>query len=102
MHGHQEQPEWVGVDLDPFSDVEDRSTAGQQVVDDPEVDEGVLLDPTVGPCSGDDDDQRHRHHRPREQLINPTSVAWRHPFGVLRVGDEWRRYTSALPTSGRW
>jgi hypothetical protein len=57
--GQGEHPEGVGVHLHPFADVEHRSVAGQQIADDPEVDECVFLHPPVVPGADEDDDQGH-------------------------------------------
>ncbi len=70
--GQGEHPQGIGVDLDPFADVEDRAVAGQQIVDDPEVDEGVLVDPAVGPGADQDDDQRDQHRPPRTDSPAPA------------------------------
>jgi hypothetical protein len=54
--GEDRHPQGIRVDLDPLPDVEDRTAASENVVDDPEVDEGVLGDPTAGPRANDNDD----------------------------------------------
>jgi len=56
--GEDRQPERARRHLDPLPDVEHRPVAGPDLVDDAEVDEGVFLDPAMGPP--EDHHERHR------------------------------------------
>ncbi len=69
-----EQPQGVRIHLDPLTEVEDQAVPGQQVVDDPEVDEGVLVHPSVRPGPDQDDDHRD-HHRPPAQRRSADAPA---------------------------
>ena len=63
--GQGEHPQGVRVDLHPLPHVEDGAVAGQQIVDDAEVDEGVLVHPPVDPGPHQHDHQGHQHRPPR-------------------------------------
>ena len=59
--GQREHPEWIGVGLHTLTHIEDRTVAGQEIRDDPEIDEGILLDPAVAPRSAQDERQWPEH-----------------------------------------
>ena len=72
--GQGEHPQRVGVHLHPLAEVVHQSVAGQQIVDDPEVDEGVLVDPPVDP--GPDQHHRHRYEDRPPTGQSGSSLLW--------------------------
>jgi hypothetical protein len=59
-------------DFYPFADIEYRAVSGQEIVDDPEVDEGVLINPTVRPGSHQHHDQGDQQRPPRQAILGPA------------------------------
>ncbi len=97
--GQGEQPQRVRVDLDPLAEVEDEAVAGQQVVDDPEVDEGVLVDPPVEPGAHQHDDQRGRG--PATTASGPTAGRWWRWSGARRRGGAGTEGAASWGSRGR-
>ncbi len=83
--GEREHPQRVGVDLDPLPHVEDRAVPGQEVVDDPEVDEGVLVHPPVGPGPDEHDGQRDQHRPPGPEAQDGPPARWGRSVGRPRA-----------------
>ena len=70
----QRDPQRAGERLDPLARVEDGPVAGEEVSDDPKVDEGVLRHPAPRIAHGDEEDDGQRRHHDAEELSGVARV----------------------------
>ena len=67
------EPERAGIGLDALARVEHRPVAGEELVDDAEVDERVLVHPPSAPAHHEDERGRRQEHR---RLQRPARPRW--------------------------